>query len=398
MDNKTHKPLATEELKNDIKLRVARLQEMMKNAGMDAILVNSNTNLYYTSGMMFRGYVYVPAEGDAILLVIRPKVKNSAAALSIRKPEMIMEALTAAGVPAATTIGLEFDGMTVNEYSRLSKCVGDAAVVNASSLLRECRMVKTPYEIARMREDGVHQTAAYSHISGLYRPGMTDLELQIEIERVLRLEGSLGFLRTSGTLMEINMGSVLAGDNADTPSPYEFSMGGEGVDVSLPVGANGTMLQPGMAVMIDMNGNFNGYQTDLTRVWSVGELPELAVKAHNASLEILHLFEKEGRPGAVISELCEKAQAIVESHDLAPYYMGHTQQAGFIGHGVGIELNEGPVIMTRNKSALKENMTIALEPKFVIPGVGAVGAENTYLVTPTGMENLTPFPEEIQQF
>ncbi len=385
-------------LTENLKVRIAHLQKYMEASSVEALLVSSNTNLYYTAGKIFRGYVYIPAKGDAITLAIRPAVEADATHLNIRKPEMIVEALSGIGVEIPQTLALEFDTLTHSEYTRLQKCFEGKTLVNGSALLRNARMIKTDYEIERMREDGVHQTAAYERITGLYREGMTDIELQIEIEKVLRLEGLLGFLRTSGSLMEINMGSLLAGDNADTPSPYEFSMGGEGVDASLPVGANGTLLKPGMAVMVDMNGNFNGYQTDLTRVWAIGELPELAVTAHNASLEILHTLEKEGRPGVAISHLCELAYGIVAKHGLEKYFMGHNQQVGFIGHGVGIELNEGPVIMLRNKSALEENMTIAIEPKFVIPGVGAVGAENTYLVTPNGLENLTPFPEEILQF
>ena len=77
--------------------------------------------------------------------------------------------------------------------------------------------------------------------------------------------------------------------------------------------------------------------------------------------------------------------------------MGHNQQAPFIGHGVGIQLNELPVVTSRSRDILEGNMTIALEPKFVIPHVGAVGIENTYVVTASGLECITVFPEEIQE-
>ena len=80
---------------------------------------------------------------------------------------------------------------------------------------------------------------------------------------------------------------------------------------------------------------------------------------------------------------------------LSDYFMGHRNKAKFIGHGIGIELNEKPVVMNRNRQPLLENMTIALEPKFVIPHVGAVGVENTYCIKESGLENLTVFPEEL---
>ncbi len=103
------------------------------------------------------------------------------------------------------------------------------------------------------------------------------------------------------------------------------------------------------------------------------------------------------KPGVAVADLYKKAMEIVEGEELSQYFMGHRQQAAFIGHGVGIELNEQPVVMARSKDILAENMTIALEPKFVIPSVGAVGVENTYRVTPSGLESITIFPEEIQE-
>lgn len=88
---------------------------------------------------------------------------------------------------------------------------------------------------------------------------------------------------------------------------------------------------------------------------------------------------------------------IVEEDGLEKYFTGHTQQVGFIGHGVGIELNEQPAITPRSKDTLLEDMTLAIEPKFVIPEIGAVGVENTYVVAPDGLQSITPFPEEIQE-
>ena len=270
-------------------------------------------------------------------------------------------------------------------------------IADASMALRKARMVKTDYEIRKMKEDGMHQAAVYSRIPHCYQEGMTDIELQIEIERELRREGCLGILRTAGSRMELNLGSVISGENADTPSPYDFAMGGEGTDPSLPVGANGVTLKPGTTVMIDMNGGFNGYQTDMTRCWSIEDVSELARKAHECSCRILHRLEEIGRPGLPISTLYSEAVEIAKSENLHEYFMGHRNKAGFIGHGVGIELNEMPVVMERNHEPLLANMTIAIEPKFVIPHVGAVGIENTYRVTETGLENLTPFPEALTE-
>lgn len=191
------------------------------------------------------------------------------------------------------------------------------------------------------------------------------------------------------------MGSVLNGENADTPTPYDFAVGGGGADSSLPVGADGRIMRPGTTVMVDMNGNFNGYQSDMTRVWKIGDIPSKAEHAHNVSIRILRELEKMSVPGIPVASLYERAKAIAIEENVEEYFMGHKQRAAFIGHGVGIQLNELPVLTPRSKDVLQENMVIAIEPKFVIPEVGAVGVENTYVVTSSGLKQLTEFPEQI---
>ena len=191
------------------------------------------------------------------------------------------------------------------------------------------------------------------------------------------------------------MGSLLAGDNAQTPSPFDFALGGGGINEACPLGANGTLLKEGMAVMIDMAGNYTPYITDMTRVFSVGRLPEEAYRAHQVALEIQAAIKEEIRPGTPCAELYRIAADRVEKAGLTANFMGTRQQAKFVGHGIGLQINELPVLTPRSKDALQAGMVFALEPKFVLPGIGAVGVENSFLVTDTGGEQLTCAPEEI---
>ncbi len=384
-------------MNTEIKLRTSKIQKFIAQNGADGLLVSSNANIYYTALRFFRGYVYVPVSGEPVFFVIKPLGLSDTMdnAVQIRKPEEIPAKLAEKGLAVGRVLGFEYDTMTYSDIVRLTKAMGAEQPVNGSAWLRGARMVKTPLEIKMMEYDGVHQTEAYRHFTKAYREDMTDVEFQIEMERILRLEGCLGYSRVSGSLMEINLGSVINGDNADVPTPYEFSMGGEGVDPALPGGANGKVMKPGTTVMVDMSGAFNGYQTDLTRVWKIGDVPEIAEKAHRCSIRILRHLEKMALPGVPCAELYNQAMQIVEEEGLADFFMGHRQKAAFIGHGVGIELNEMPVLTPRSRDVLEENMTIAIEPKFVIPGVGAVGPENTYQVTPEGLRNLTPLNEEM---
>ena len=176
-------------------------------------------------------------------------------------------------------------------------------------------------------------------------------------------------------------------------------MGGAGADPSLPVGADGTILRPGMTVMVDVNGNYTGYMTDMTRTFVLGDISEQALRAHQLSIDICNAVAQEGRPGVKASALYEKAMEMAREAGLEQYFMGHRQHAGFIGHGVGIEINEMPVIAPRSRDILAAGNVIAVEPKFVIPGIGAVGIENTYVVREDApMQCLTNAPVQLISF
>lgn len=257
------------------------------------------------------------------------------------------------------------------------------------------RSVKTPAELEKVRLSGTKHVGVYSRIPSLYTTGMTDYELQTAIEYLSRKEGCLGQFRISGSSMELFMGNVISGDSADAPSPYDFAMGGRGMDPSLPVGASGEEIRPGCTVMVDVNGNFTGYMTDMTRVYSLGTLPKLALDAHQCSIDIHAEFRRMAASGASARALYEMAENMARERGFEKYFMGHAQHAGFVGHGVGIEINELPVLAPRSRDILEAGNVVALEPKFVIPGVGAVGIENTYIIGEDGAECVTAAPEEI---
>lgn len=389
--------------KAELGLRLEKIRYEMEPAETDAILVGTPTNLYYTAGGVFRGYVYIPLDRDPLFLLMPPSECDSRSECDttqvrgIRKPEMIPDVLKAEGYPMPSRLGLEMQDMSYSDVTRLMKVFHMSECRDATPVLRRARACKTPYELELMRQDGLRQAAVYSQIKHCYSEDMTDLEFQIEIERVLRRAGCLGYPRVAGMRMQINLGSVIAGPNADRPSPYDFSMGGAGIDPSLPVGASGELMKYGTAVMVDMNGGFNGYQTDMTRCWTVGDIPEVAQRAHECSIAILRDLESLAKPGVPAGKLHERAEELAREAGLEKYFMGHRHKVAFIGHGVGIELNEMPVIMIRNREPLLRHMTLALEPKFVIPEVGAVGVENTYEVTDNGLRNLTVLDEELKQ-
>lgn len=383
--------------REEASLRIDRLHKAMAGAGIDGLLVADNADIFYLTGRVYAGFAYIPAGMAPLWFVRRPVELEGDGVVYIRKPEDIASHIVAAGLAMPRRLGLELDILSFNQAERLRSVFPGAECVDATPMMRAMRAVKTDFEVEQMRLSGLKHEQVYRKIPKLYRVGMTDVELQVEIERISRLEGCLGVFRISGQSMEIYMGNVLAGRNADVPAPYDFAMGGRGLDPSIPGGAAGEEIKEHNAVMVDLNGNFTGYMTDMTRVFAVGSLPQEAVDAHQCSIDICRAFEREARPGVEARTLYEMCADMARERGLERYFMGHRQHAGFVGHGVGIEVNEWPVIAPRSRQILERNNTIALEPKFVIPGVGAVGIENTYVIEDTGARSLTNAPEEIVQ-
>lgn len=381
----------------EIQGRVERARLALQGIGADALLVSTNVNLFYFAGEVINGYIYIPVSGSAILFVRRPKGLTASNVVYIRKPEDIVAKLAEMEVVMPSKLAFEGDFMPYSEYCRVANCFVGTELINGSGVIRSLRAVKSEYELDMMRESGRRHDMVYSQIASLYSKGMNDLELMAGIENAGRKLGSLGIFRIAGSSMEIFGGSILAGENADAPSPYDFALGGAGMHPSLPIGANGTVMESEMAIMVDMGSNFTGYMTDMSRVFAVERITNpLALKAHQLSIDIQNAICKVAKPGVEAKALYELAYSMVEEAGLKEYFMGHTQQAGFMGHGVGIEINELPVLAPRSRDILCEGMAFAMEPKFVIPGIGAVGTENTYIVTSDGLEKITHFPEEIQ--
>ena len=383
-------------LQPELKLRRDKIRALMAQQGIDAALITCNVNLIYTYGRVVSGYLYLPLNAPARLFIKRPNNIEGEHIHPIRKPEQITGLLKECGLPLPVKLMLEGDELPFTEYNRLAACFPETEVVSCgTALIRQARSIKTPIEIEMFRRSGIAHAKAYEQIPSVYQPGMTDRQLSVEIERLMRLEGCLGIFRVFGQSMEIFMGSLLAGDNAAVPSPYDFALGGKGLDPSLPGGVSGTLLQAGQCFMVDMGGNFYGYMGDMSRVFSIGKLPEQAYAAHQTCLETQEEIVAMAKPGTVCEDMYNKAIEIVTKAGFADYFMGVDQKAKFIGHGIGLEINEMPVLAPRMKQELEPGMVFALEPKIVLPGIGPVGIENSWAVTTDGLEKLTLCKEEI---
>ncbi|MFI3270178.1 MAG: Xaa-Pro peptidase family protein [Rikenellaceae bacterium] len=382
-----------------IKDRTAKVKAAMVARGVDAILVCDNTSLLYLSGAIFGGVAYISLEmSEPLLCVRRPVGMEGANVAYIRKVEDLPNVLRERGLKQPERLALEGDVATYNEYLRLAKIFSlpsEQIVPVATAIMHTARSCKGEDEIEQLKASAALHSQLYSLVPQIFKRGMSDQDLAIEINHEALKLGAVGKMRIFGRTMDSALGSILVGENASTPSPFDFALGGGGVSGSMPYGANGTEITDGTTIMVDHGGNFSHYITDMTRVFSLGKLPDIAYRAHSAALEMQQRMVEMARVGSAVAEIYNMSIEVAQREGLSEWFMGSAQQASFVGHGVGLEINEQPVLSPRSKSLFEVGNTIAFEPKFTLPKVGAVGIENTFVMRENGLEQLTIFEESI---
>lgn len=383
------------ELLDDLRSRWQKVADALcERSPNAALLVAGRVNVFYLSGRVYRGYAYLPAQGEPLFLVRRPLGLEGARVRYFHRPDEIPSILADAGYPPPSELLLEDAEISHADYLGLGKVFGESVLSDASgsALLRRLRAVKSPYEIGQIEYGGKKQAEGFTRFPSLYRPGMTDQDFNTAIFEYMMKAGSLGIVRAYGMTMEGFIGQVLAGENGGGMSPYDYALGGTGFSRALPVGQCGAVIQPGDTVQCDIPGNFNGYICDSTRTYYRSHLSADARAAHQCSIDILEAIAEAAVPGMSCEALYQTSLRMAEAAGFADAFMGGRQKARFVGHGTGLYVNEAPVLGARSRDILREGMVIAVEPKFVIPGAGAVGCEDTFVITPKGARCLSDSP------
>lgn len=387
--------------------RLAKTQQRMSEIGLNGCLISQNIGIYYLTGSMQTGYLFVPAEGDPTYYV-RRSLTRALKESQVRTVELSSfrqfgkqlaedypnEFQLAAG--NRPKIGTDLDVMPAQLYLRLTEAVPQAEWTDASMLLRRVRSIKSPYEIACISRAA--KVAADAMDEGLSQlcEGMTELELITIIENVMRRNGHTGLMRMRGYNQELVTGMVAAAEAAAEPTYFDGPAGGSGLTPAFPQGVSRRPIRRDEPILIDIGCCIDGYVIDQTRTAVIGQLrPELK-KAFETADTILRRSEEMLHPGARPEDLYSEAKRIAAEAGLSDNFMGYGRdQVKFLGHGIGLEIDEWPVLAKGFHDPLEPGMTIAVEPKFTFPEWGVVGIENTYLITETGCRPLTLSPEQL---
>jgi Xaa-Pro aminopeptidase len=376
--------------------RITAMQALLKENGLDGALFIYPIDVYYFSGTRQNATLWLPTAGEPVLMVRKSLSRAKAdSPLADIRPFPSSKEFSAVIPAGSLKIGFTFDVAPVQQLNFYSRLLTGREFIDISALNREVRSVKSPFELQQIKDSGDTLSSVFAQVPGFLKEGMRELDLTAEFEYRLRKTGNEGYVRMRAYNQELYGGLVVSA-GATSYGFFDGAVTGKGLSNAFPQGASREVIVRDTPVMIDFTGIYNGYITDMTRIFVIGTLDPELQRAFDVALDIQAFLQRELKPGAICEELFFKAVEIADQGGFGERFMGMPgEQARFVGHGVGLELDEFPVIAQGFKVPLQAGQTIAIEPKFVLPGKGVIGIENTFAVSPDGGRKMTDIPDEI---
>ena len=385
----------------ELEYRCKKLQDQMVEAGLDAVIILQNADLFYFTGSIQSGNLYLPVSGYPIYMV-RKDLQRARMESGLREivPFTSMKDLPGIlaqyGYAEPKRIGMELDVVPVNLFERYRKVYPGAEYVDATPLIRRVRMVKSHYEIHLLKDAADQVDKVYRRAREVIREGMTDVELAAELEYTARREGHQGLVRMRAFNGEMVYAHVFSGTDTAVPTYMDTPLGGMGVNPSFGQGASWKRIERNEPIIVDFAGCLEGYLVDQTRILAIGGLSDRLRRAYDDMCRVQERMMELVKPGVPWGAVYDECLALAVQMGYADSFMGaRGAQVSFIGHGLGIEIDEYPFIARGfNDMVFETGMVFAFEPKAVFPGEGAIGIENTFYISEEGLKQLTHSDQE----
>ncbi|MGG1400597.1 aminopeptidase P family protein [Bacillus salipaludis] len=343
-------------------VKLEKLRESFAANGIEGILITSPYNRRYVSNFTgTAGVILISSEKALFITDFRyiEQASKQCQGFEIIKfstaiPEEVAKQAKQLGI---NKLGFEADYLTFSEFKSYEKEF-EGELLPVSGVIEKLRLIKTDAEIKILKEAADIADAAFKHILDFIRPGKTELEVANELEFFMRRAGA-----TSSSFDTI----VASGKRSALP---------HGV-------ASDKVIETGDFVTLDYGAYYKGYVSDITRTVAVGQPDEKLKNIYEIVLDA-QLKGMEGiKPGMIGKEADALTRDYIAEKGFGEYF-GHST-----GHGIGLEVHEGPALSFRSDLVLEPGMVVTCEPGIYIPGLGGVRIEDDTLVTKTGNEALT---------
>ena len=385
--------------KQELLARIEKFHTLMNqmNPSWDTAFIINKVNQYYFTGTMQDGFLVIKRDGTTAYFARRSfeRAKFESPLDCVYAMESYKDAVAIAGAECGNSY-FELEVVPVNMLDRLKKYFSMTTVNSLDRPLLTQRAIKSPYELYFMEQSGAqHHHLMTEIIPNLLKEGMSEADFLADAFREMYRLGYHGISRFAMFQTEMVIGQIGFGDASLTGSNFDGPGGALGLSAATPFGGSrDRFLKKGDLVFVDIGYGVNGYHSDKTQVYSFGVPPtQSAVAAHARCMEIQATLASRLLPGVIPSELY--ANSMLEYSKIENFMGFGARQAKFLGHGVGLVVDEYPVIANGFSTPLEENMAISLEPKIGLEGLGMVGVEDTYVVTPSGGRCITGGGREI---
>lgn len=388
--------------KQEIKRRHDVLREHLQSVapGAGGILVFSRINIYYLTGTMGQGVLWLPLVGEPVLMVRkgidRARLETDLKHIvSFRSYSDLPGLAAEAGSPFTRKIAAIMAGLNWQLGMLVTSKLKDHEIMSGDHALALTRSVKSEWELDIMRACGArHHECLYQVMPERMHPGMTEREIAHLAWAVFFEYGHQGMLRMQAHGEEAFLGHISAGDSGNYPSSFNGPLGVRGEHPAMPsMGYAGKTWLTNEPLGLDIGFVLDGYQTDKTQMYWAG--PEKSIsdnvrRAHDFCIEMQNWAAENAKPGTTPEELYVYTVEQAEKRGFAEGYMGlGDNKVPFLGHGIGLHIDEYPPLARKFTQPLEKGMALAIEPKMGIPGIGMVGVENTFEVTESGGKSLT---------
>jgi Xaa-Pro aminopeptidase len=379
---------------NELDDRMKRFRARMDKAqpGWKLAAITGKIPLYYFTGTMQDGLLLIPQDGDAVFWIRQSYERAVGESLfpNLRKMKSYRDVATGMG-SLPSTVYLETDLMQIAQLQRMQKHLPFTTIKPVDEQVAAVRAVKSRYELSLMEHAGkIHRHVLEDCVPGMLAEGIDEVTFGCELYSLMVKEGHQGIIRFGG-FNEMLLGQIGFGTSSICPICVDTPGGVSGLHPSVPqMGSRERVLKKGDLVVIDIGCGYKGYQTDKTLSYMFGKpIPDEAIREHERCVAIQDQLAALLKPGAIPSEIYTDVMAGLEPAFLINFMGFGKHKVKFLGHGIGLWIDETPVIAQGFDEPLQEGMVFALEPKKGIPDVGLVGIENTFVVTPRGGRSIT---------
>ena len=393
---------------SELRARWARCRDLLREhlPAAGGLVVFSRLNIYYLTGTFANGLFWLPLDGTPVLLCRRGLERaRSESPLSpihaFNSYREVLDILKDAGAPLPDTAAVEMNGLSWALSNSFRKYLPGKTFLPGDRLLALARATKSEWELGTIRDAGQRHGRCLVDILPRYlREGMTELEVAHRIFEVFFGEGHQGILRMEAYGEEVFLGHIAAGESGNHPSVFNGPLGLLGVHPAVPhMGSGLKSWKRGEPLAIDNGFMLDGYQTDKTQVYWLGDLgsmPAPVRAAQDFCFEMQAWIAGRLKPGTLPSDVWRHCHARAEKTGWGEGFMGlGGNKVNFVGHGIGLAVDEYPVLAQGFDLPLETGMVIAVEPKIGLPGVGMIGVENTFEVSPEGGRCLTALDHRV---